>query len=436
MCLRNHIRQVTRVSAIPIVTALLCVPSAGADGISWSVTSGVKGDNGWYRSPVVVHVTATATGCPSMPFDITFNTSADSFSCGSGATKLSLQFNIDPDPPVVTGATTDRGPDKNGWYTHPVTIAFSGSDANSGLASCSSTSFSGPDSATATATGTCRDNAGNVSAPGSFQLKYDSTPPTVTATPSRPPDSDGWYNHPFSVSFAGTDGLSGIDTCTGPQSYSGPNQPAGQLSGSCVDQAGNTATVNFPFRYDSTPPTVSGVAATVGNRSATLTWRQSPDTTSVTVSRAPGRNGAKTTKVYHGKARKFRDTGLRMGVKYHYTVTTTDDAGNVAQAGTSAAIRALYAPVPGRRVKAGATLAWVPAKSASYYNIQIFRGRKKVLSTWPGNPRFRLPRSWAFEHHRYTLKRGKYKWYVWPGLGPRSKAHYGKLLGGSTFTVR
>jgi hypothetical protein len=41
-----------------------------------------------------------------------------------------------------------------------------------------------------------------------------------------------------------------------------------------------------------------------------------------------------------------------------------------------------------------------------------------------------------FEHRHYKLQAGKYKWYVWPGIGARSKAHYGKLLGGSTFTVR
>jgi hypothetical protein len=28
-----------------------------------------------------------------------------------------------------------------------------------------------------------------------------------------------------------------------------------------------------------------------------------------------------------------------------------------------------------------------------------------------------------------------YRWYVWPGVGPRSANRYGPVLGGSTFTV-
>ena len=347
------------VGASLVFMELLFASSAGADGVAWSVVSGVKGDNGWYRSAVVVQVTAAGSGCPTPPFDITFNTTADNFSCGNGSTSLSLHFNIDPDPPVVTGATPDRAPDNNGWYTHPVNVTFAGSDSNSGIASCQTVTYGGPDSANATATGTCQDKAGNVSAPGSFQLKYDSTPPSV-----------------------------------------------------------------------------GGLRGVIGDGTVTLSWKQSLDTASVTVSRSPGRNGATGSTVYHGKGAGFRDIGLKMGVTYRYTVTAVDDAGNSAQAAAAIAMRALYAPAPGQHVKAGATLAWIPDKSASYYNVQLFRGRKKVLSTWPGNARFRLPRAWAFEHHRYTLKRGKYKWYVWPGLGPRSKAHYGKMLGGSIFTVR
>src|SRR5690349_20111690 len=36
-------------------------------------------------------------------------------------------------------------------------------------------------------------------------IKIDATPPTVQAVPQRPPDSNGWYNHPVSASFAGSD---------------------------------------------------------------------------------------------------------------------------------------------------------------------------------------------------------------------------------------
>ena len=39
----------------------------------------------------------------------------------------------------------DRGPDANGWYNHGLNVGFSGSDGVSGISSCSSGSYSGPD---------------------------------------------------------------------------------------------------------------------------------------------------------------------------------------------------------------------------------------------------------------------------------------------------
>jgi hypothetical protein len=341
----------------------------------------------------------------------------------------------DATPPSVTAAPS-RAANANGWYNQPFSVNFSGTDATSGVASCSAAaSYSGPDTASSQLTGTCTDQAGNTGS-ASFPFHYDATPPTATATPSRQPDANGWYNHPFSVSFSGSDGGSGIASCTATESYSGPDVASGQVSGSCVDKAGNASAAAFPFRYDSKPPTLTDVAAAIGNGTVTLSWKDSADTASVTVLRSPGRGGAESTAVYQGKSTSFRDTGLRMGDTYRYTVTAADQAGNVAQVATSAAMLALYAPAPGQSVKTGATLAWIPAKSASYYNVQLFLTGKKVLSTWPATPRFRLPGSWTFAGKHHRLKRGKYTWYVWPGLGARSKARYGKLLGGSTFTVR
>ena len=422
--------------ALAVAFAVLMVPTAGANGFTYTI-SGVVGDNGWYRSTVVVHVTAAGSGCPTTPFDVTFNTSTDNFSCGSaGSGFLTLQFKIDPDPPVVTGATADRPPDSNGWYTHPVNITFTGSDGNSGLASCTGGSFGGPDSATASATGTCRDNAGNVSAAGSFPLKYDATPPTIAATPARPPNAQGWYSKPVSVTFAGTDPTSGIASCTPPVRYKGPDNAAVTLKGSCTDQAGNSASATFALKYDSTPPHVSDVATSAAGDAVTVSWQRSKDTTIATVLRSPGRGKQKVSAVYRGPATRFRDASVKPGVMYHYTVATTDAAGNDARVKVAASLQSLYAPAPGARVKSGAMLAWTASAGASYYNVQLFRNGAKVLSTWPVRAQFKLPRAWTFAGRHYQLQRGSYKWYVWPGIGPRAKARYGKLLGGSTFTVR
>ncbi len=416
--------------------SLLIVPTAGADSISYTITSGVQGDNGWYRSTVVVQITAELADDLPDHRDVHGSSSYVDCTCGSGSAPFHLQFKIDTDAPVVNGAAPDRAPDQNGWYTHPVNVAFSGTDGNSGIASCTTGSFAGPDGATAAATGTCRDKAGNVSASGSFPLKYDATPPTITPTAARAPNAQGWYSKPVSVAFAGTDPTSGIASCTPPVRYKGPDNGAATLTGSCTDQAGNTATATFALKYDSTPPHVSDVATSVAGDAVTVSWQRSKDTTIATVLRSPGRGKQKVSAVYRGPATRFRDASVKPGVTYHYTVATTDAAGNDARVKVAASLQSLYAPAPGARVKPGAMLAWTASAGATYYNVQLFRNGTKVLSTWPVRARFRLPGSWTFAGRHYRLQRGSYKWYVWPGIGPRAKARYGKLLGGSTFAVR
>lgn len=240
------------------IAALVTAGQAAAAPTITPVISGTAGDNGWYVSDVTVQIQvsgATDTTCPAVK---TFHASADTLDCtatdGSpvGAS-LHLQFKIDKDKPTVTGASPDRQPNANGWYNAPVTVTFAGSDATSGIASCQQVVYNGADSGTASVSGTCRDVAGNVSAASSYALKYDATPPSVSATAARDPDAGGWYNHPVSVSFGGSDGASGIDACTS-GSYSGPDTPGATITGSCSDKAGNTASGSFSLQYDATAP--------------------------------------------------------------------------------------------------------------------------------------------------------------------------------------
>ena len=173
-----------------------------------------------------------------------------------------------------------------------------------------------------------------------------------------------------------------------------------------------------------------------GGGDVTLTWKQPGDVASVAVTRTPGRKGNSRTVIYKGKAARARDTGLAPGVAYHYHLTSLDEAGNQTVAEVSTTLRALYAPAAGKTAHAGTALRWNADKSASYYNLQLYRGTKKVLSAWPVGTSFRLPGSWTYAGHRFKLTRGKYRWFVWPGRGARARAQYGKLLGSSSFVVR
>jgi hypothetical protein len=140
--------------------------------------------------------------------------------------------------------------------------------------------------------------------------------------------------------------------------------------------------------------------------------------------------------LYRGRASSFRDTQLQPGVTYRYQLAVTDAAGNTNDVSLAVLVPPLYLPAAGARVKAGDLLAWAPVKGSSYYNVQIYRGSRKVLSVWPKQPRLKLPRTWSFDGKKDRLAPGRYRWYVWPGRGPLKAAHYGRLLGGNSFVVR
>ena len=156
----------------------------------------------------------------------------------------------------------------------------------------------------------------------------------------------------------------------------------------------------------------------------------------MTITRAAGK-GAPST-VYRGKAGAFVDRDLRNGILYRYTVTAQDEAANAASASVATVVRATINPPDGARLRAARrppVLAWFPASGASYYNVQLFRGRAKVLSTWPKAPRLALKRTWKYEGRTYRLTPGRYRWYIWPGLGARKAARFGPMLGGSFFVI-
>jgi large repetitive protein len=95
------------------------------------------------------------------------------------------------------------------------------------------------------------------------------------------------------------------------------------------------------------------------------------------------------------------------------------------------AASALLAPRAGARVTSPPVLRWRRVARASYYNVQLYRGRVKVLSAWPTSPRLQLGGQWRFLGRQRRLTRGTYRWLVWPRFGRR----YGALLGQRTFTV-
>ena len=269
-------------------------------------------------------------------------------------------------------------------------------------------------------------------------FRIDKTAPAVAVVPERGPDANGWYNRPLTVAFTGTDATSQISNCTSAR-YAGPDNAGALISGTCTDNAGNQASISFPFKYDATPPSVVAVTAAHGNRSAQISWRKSTDTKLVEVFRTPGRNGQGESGIYRGSANGFRDTGLVVGRNYEYRVIGVDEAENRAEQKLNfVATGALLNPTPGLRItmKTPPTLVWARAKGASYYNVQLIRAGRKVLSAWPAQTSFQLRRTWLYRGRRFRLQPGVYRWYVWPGYGRISAARYApRPLGSSSFVV-
>jgi hypothetical protein len=323
--------------------------------------------------------------------------------------------------PVVIGT-----PGSNGWYISNVNVSWQFSPPPDEVEGC----FVGTISTQGHTHISCKVTwTGIGSLTYQLDIYIDKTSPAVHGVPSRKPDANGWYNKPVSFSFTGTDGTSGVASCSS-TSYSGPDNGNVSVGGTCRDKAGNVGHGAYKFAYDSTPPTIGPVTAGHGNRSVSLTWTTSADTALCQITRT-AKDSAKV--VYRGTGRTYQDKGLRVGAKYRYTVTAFDKAANPATSTLDVtATGRLLKPVPGQRVTSPPHLSWLPVKGATYYNVQLIRG-KRILSAWPTRARRRLRKSWVYHGHHYRLRPGVYRWYVWPGFGKRAKANYGRLVGSSSF---
>jgi hypothetical protein len=178
------------------VAALLAVPGARALDMTPPLVTfqivGTQGANGWYTSNVTVSwsfsdpesgIQAWSPGCNSTT--LVNDTPGTRLSCTATNTDgvsstVEVPIRIDKTAPTVSSASPDRPPDSAGWYTRPLTIAFGGGDATSGLQSCSVVNYGGPDAGGASVKGACRDRAGHLSSELSFGFNYDATAPSLS----------------------------------------------------------------------------------------------------------------------------------------------------------------------------------------------------------------------------------------------------------------
>jgi hypothetical protein len=259
-------------TAIFVLAAFVALVPAGATAaggdISFACSPAPANCSGWFKTSVTARFSITPnsgnsvsniTGCGDLA--VSSDTAGVTQTCsatvsdGTNSTVLSATASIKKDstPPVISGISA-RAPDVGGWYNHPLQIGVNASDATSQLASCNSLTYGGPDTGSGSFSGSCTDNAGNSASGGSFSFKYDATPPAVSLSLSRGPDSNGWYNRPVDFHASGSDNLSGIASCN-----SGTIGGGGSVAASCTDSAGNSGSAGASVNYDASAPSIDSV---------------------------------------------------------------------------------------------------------------------------------------------------------------------------------
>jgi len=223
-------------------------------------------------------------------------------------------------------------------------------------------------------------------------LRIDRTQPSITGPGfGRPPDHGDWFNHPVAFGFTGQDATSGVESCTG-GTYGGPDGVGVGISGSCRDVAGNVTSGGFTLNYDATPPPKPTVSLLPGNHRVAIRWSSALNEAEIVrVEKASSQ-----AVVFRGATEKFTDTKLRNGHRYRYRVTLIDQAGNTSTAAKSAVPTnaPLLLPANGQHLRNPPMLAWKRVRHARYYNAQLLRGDRKVLSRWPRRTRLQLHERW------------------------------------------
>jgi alpha-tubulin suppressor-like RCC1 family protein len=249
------------------------------------MVTGSLGNEGWYIGDVQVSwtvsepdSTVTTMGCNAV--NLTSDTPGASFTCtatsAGGTTTRSVTLKRDATAPVI-GAVATAAPNAAGWYRTDVTIAFTCSDALSGVVACPVEQvLSGEGAAIASSVRTVTDAAGNSASSNTVTVKIDRTAPTLAPSVSPSPLL---LNAVASAIANGGDALSGVaaQSCAVPAT----NAIGGRTTTCTVaDQAGNTANGNAAYRIIygfngySTPVQNPGVLNVFkAGRSIPLKWR-------------------------------------------------------------------------------------------------------------------------------------------------------------------
>src|SRR5437763_10170378 len=177
--------------------------SPGPAASTWTFNETAGSGNGAQTVTATAYSNVNANGCT-----------------GQHQNPMSASYVLDNAAPVVTGAVAPT-PNAAGWNNGNVGIAWSATDAGSGVASGPTPLSDSVNANTAgvTKTSTATDRLGN-SGTGSVTVKLDKSAPGITGTRSPAANVNGWNNTDVTVGFSCSDSPSGVKTCSGPTTLS------------------------------------------------------------------------------------------------------------------------------------------------------------------------------------------------------------------------
>jgi hypothetical protein len=225
----------------------------------------------WYDDDAVINIQASPntgyaySSWSSDTASIVFTDSSASTTVTiHGTGTITANFLLaDTTAPVITPAVTPTA-NSNGWNNGPVTVSWSVSDPESGIASsdgCATTTLNNETPLEGTTLTCTVTNGAGLSNSASVTVKIDLTAPTLTL-PSPTVEATGPSGATVPYDASASDSLSGLDTfsCTPP---SGSTFPIAATAVSCsaTDKAGNAATSIFTVTVlsvqDKTAPVVT-----------------------------------------------------------------------------------------------------------------------------------------------------------------------------------
>lgn len=238
-------------------------------GLSVSYVGGVLGNNGWYRSDVLVRFVTNEPDSMAYAWDncatinnVTADTTGRTFTCTlssfGGTTTRTATVKRDVTPPVVTFGIPTPAPDENGWYSGDVTIPFTVTDATSGVQSATP----GPLLITGTGTGltgsvTATDRAGNTITVSSPPVNITRTQPTVRHTVTGYLGNEGWYRGNVQITWSIDTAGSSIESQSGCEAATVNTDTAGTTFTCTVTTALGTATDSVTVKRDATAPSLT-----------------------------------------------------------------------------------------------------------------------------------------------------------------------------------